>query len=54
MGFALHVLCPRHGGTLITRRPYDQHGYRILYLILLEHKKLLLSHLTALVLTVTT
>ena len=28
------MMCPRHGGALITPRPYDQQGYGILYLYL--------------------
>ena len=33
-GSALHILRPRHGGLLITRRPYDHLGHGILYLYL--------------------
>ena len=34
LGSALHMLCPRHGGALSTRRPYNQQGYGTLYLYL--------------------
>ena len=34
MSSGVHMLCPRHGGALFTRRPYDQQGYGILDLYL--------------------
>ena len=38
MGSALDMLCPRHGAALTTCRPYNQHGYGILYLYLYQNE----------------